>query len=515
MKSKSKKTKSVYRSQNNTLRDIFARAGDPQKILCVAIDYAKRKHLALICDGHGDILKNHFPVDNTPEGVAFLIEQITLTARRRKIPQTQIFLGGEDEPTYVANFTAALRNSGYLVMRVNAHEAKENRESHAASTDALDLIGIAKTLLSRRALPSGDNAPSDPAYYQLRELTRARRALIRQQTATANRIHAIVDQLLPGFLDASKSGLTPFSEASIALMKQRFSATEIARRKPTALAKTLRHHRVHHPEQTAAKIIQLARNALPPAPHRIAALQRTLTAAVDLHHCLTQNAHDLRQQAAQTLLTTPYALLTSIPGIGFVLAAGIAGELGHPDHLRSTDSLCSYAGIVPKTLQTGGPDSPAKQSHTSPRCNRILKDWTVQSAQKIHYYGVPEHKDRITRWNAQGRHGLYAGARHYLRLLRTIVKNRIPYLNPAARAQAASKEQLSAGALETWTILQNKWRTIPGGIDGILDEAHHIGYWRRVLKQTRDIDLPPDHKTQPTTNTPKNKPGKTTPQPRS
>lgn len=469
MKSKSKKTKSVYRSQNNTLRDIFARAGDPQKILCVAIDYAKRKHLALICDGHGDILKNHFPVDNTPEGVAFLIEQITLTARRRKIPQTQIFLGGEDEPTYVANFTAALRNSGFLVMRVNAHEAKENRESHAASTDALDLIGIAKTLLSRRALPSGDNAPSDPAYYQLRELTRARRALIRQQTATANRIHAIVDQLLPGFLDASKSGLTPFSEASIALMKQRFSATEIARRKPTALAKTLRQHRVHHPEQTAE----------------------------------------------QTLLTTPYALLTSIPGIGFVLAAGIAGELGHPDHLRSTDSLCSYAGIVPKTLQTGGPDSPAKQSHTSPRCNRILKDWTVQSAQKIHYYGVPEHKDRITRWNAQGRHGLYAGARHYLRLLRTIVKNRIPYLNPAARTQAASKEQLSAGALETWTILQNKWRTIPGGIDGILDEAHPIGYWRRVLKQTRDIDLPPDHKTQPTTNTPKNKSGKTTPQPRS
>lgn len=491
MKSKAKKTKSVYRSQNNTLRDIFARAGDARKILCVAIDYAKRKHLALICDGHGDILKNHFPVDNTPEGVAFLTEQITITARRRKIPQTQIFLGGEDEPTYVANFTAALRKSGYLVMRVNAHEAKENRESHAASTDALDLIGIAKTLLSRRALPSGDITPGNPAYYQLRELTRARRSLVRQQTATANRIHAIVDQLLPGFLDASKSGLTPFSEASIALMKQRFSASEIARRKPTALAKTLRHHRVHHPDETAAKIIQLARNALPPAPHRIAALQRTLTAAVDLHHCLTHNALDLRQQASVILLTTPYALLTSIPGIGFVLAAGIAGELGDPDHLRPTDSLCSYAGIVPKTIQTGGPDSPAKQSHTSPRCNHILKDWTVQSAQKIHLYGVPEHKDRITRWNAEGRHGLYAGARHYLRLLRTIVKNRIPYLNPAARAQGASKPQLQAGAKETWTILQRKWRTIPGGLDGILDETHPIGHWRRVLKETHGIDLSP------------------------
>jgi hypothetical protein len=36
-------------------------------------------------------------------------------------------------------------------LRVNAAEAAENRENHHASTDELDLLGIAKTLLSRRA----------------------------------------------------------------------------------------------------------------------------------------------------------------------------------------------------------------------------------------------------------------------------------------------------------------------------------------------------------------------------
>ena len=70
----------------------------------------------------------------------------------------------------------------------------------------------------------------------------------------------------------------------------------------------------------------------------------------------------------------------------------------------------AYAGIVPRTLQSGGPDSPAVQGHASPRCNRILKDWTVQSAQKIHLYGPPELKDRITRWNANGQHGIFAAA---------------------------------------------------------------------------------------------------------
>ena len=147
-------------------------------------------------------------------------------------------------------------------MRVNAHEAKENRKNHAASTDQLDLIGIAKTLLSRRARSSGDASPENPAYHHLRELARCRRSLVRQQTATANRIHALVDQLFPGFLDDSKTCLTAFCDASIKLMKDRFSAPEIAKRKPTALAKTLRRLLVHHPDEAAAKIINLACSAL-------------------------------------------------------------------------------------------------------------------------------------------------------------------------------------------------------------------------------------------------------------
>jgi hypothetical protein len=110
-------------------------------------DYAKSKHVALFCDGNGDILRQSFPVDNSAEGVAFLIKQITATARRRKIPKCQIFLGGEDDPSYVANFNAALRLRQYLVLRGNAAEAAENRENQIASTDLLDLLGIAKPSL--------------------------------------------------------------------------------------------------------------------------------------------------------------------------------------------------------------------------------------------------------------------------------------------------------------------------------------------------------------------------------
>ena len=490
MKKSYHKIQSVYRNQNALVRAVFERAGDNRKVLCVALDYAKRKHVALICDGNGDVLKNSFPVENNAAGIAHLIKEISATARRRKIPKDQIFLGGEDEAAYVANFTAALRGKGYLVVRVNAYEAKENRENLLASTDTLDLLGIAKTLLSRRARLTGETATADPAYHHLRELTRCRRGLVRQQTAASNRIHALADQLFPGFLNGSKSALTPFSEASLELMLERFSSPEIARRKPATLANTLRRHGVQQADETAAKIILLAREALPPAAHRVATLQRTLAATVDLYQCLKRNALELRADAALTLATTPYVMLTSIPGIGFVLAAGLAGELGDPKKLGKLDSLCAYAGIVPRTLQSGGPDSPAIQGHASPRCNRILKDWTVQSAQKIHLYGPPELKDRITRWNAEGKHGIFAAARRHLRLTSTLVKNEHPYLAPSGRGHQATPEQIASAAHATWTVLQRKWRAVSGGLDLILDEAHPLGFWRKVMLELHGIDLP-------------------------
>ena len=94
MSKPTRKIQSVYRNQNAIVRAIFERAGDARKVLCVALDYAKRKHVALICDGHGDILKAAFPVENNAAGIAHLIKEISATARRRKIPKDQIFLGG-------------------------------------------------------------------------------------------------------------------------------------------------------------------------------------------------------------------------------------------------------------------------------------------------------------------------------------------------------------------------------------------------------------------------------------
>lgn len=78
---KSKANQSVYRNQNSLIRALFERAGSARKVLCVALDYAKRKHVALICDGNGDVLKSSFPVENNTAGIEHLIKGFSATAR--------------------------------------------------------------------------------------------------------------------------------------------------------------------------------------------------------------------------------------------------------------------------------------------------------------------------------------------------------------------------------------------------------------------------------------------------
>ena len=98
-------------------------------MMCVPMDYAKNDHLVMFCNGHGDILRKPFSVKNTPEGLAYIEDQVTRSCTKRGIKKEHVFFGGEDANSFAKNFVSTLRNKGFLVANVNAHDAKKQRES--------------------------------------------------------------------------------------------------------------------------------------------------------------------------------------------------------------------------------------------------------------------------------------------------------------------------------------------------------------------------------------------------
>ncbi len=476
---------SIWGRQSQELLRVFEDAGSSTKVLCVPLDYAKREHLALMCNGNGDILRRPFAVQNSPAGLDYLLEQVNRCCRHHRISPEHVFFGGEDPGSYAQNFVSTLRSGGWLVAGVNAHDAKEQRDTAQATTDRVDLTGIAKVLLSRR----GNCSPAQSgAYRNLRTLVRHRRREVQMVTALRGRIHTVVDQLCPGFLDEQRSGISPFSESSLWLMEDRFSAAQIRRRRQPALIAALGRHGTPQPQRAAAKLKAHAASVLT-APHQhLITLQTSLAHSVRHYRCLCESIKQLERETAVWLAQTQGAFLTSVRGIGIVLAAGMTAEIGDPYTQGLVSTLCSYAGIIPRVYQTGGTQAEATTGSVAKRCNRILKDYTVQSANHIGIHGPDDLMADYKRRDANGQHADFGIGRRYLRMGMHLMRTSQVYLPPELRRPKTTPGERATYYLRTWPYLREKWHKT-GALDVAFAHDKPLGQWRQMVQELYEIRL--------------------------
>jgi len=342
MKSKA----SIYGNSNPQLTKLFETAGHSAKVMCVALDYAKEKHTALICDGRGQLLQKSFPVENSSEGAQALLEQVRRRAKKHKIAPEHVFFGGEDCPSYAENFVRRLR--------------QQNR-------------------------------------------------------------------LVPGFLDRTKSGISPFGQASLELMAERFSPEQLRRRSRKTLLQWLGQRGLEQPQAAADQLKALVQAALEPAPEQAAMLQQSLAQLIKLYRGTSTSIGLMDKEVAYWLARTPGAFLTSIDGIGVTLAAVWTAELGPVSQWRAVRCLCSYSGVAPRSKQTGGPDKAPVVGSRQRRCNTRLKNAVLQAVQKVRQYGPEDLRQSARRLEEQGSHVEFGLAKRLLRLGKYLVLNGTVY----------------------------------------------------------------------------------------
>jgi len=479
------KKRSIFGQQSQELLRIYEEAGTSKKVLVGAIDYAKKDHVVMLCNGNGDILRKPFAVKNTPEGVDFLLAQMQATCRYHKINPRHAFFGGEDCGSYTENFSECVRERGWLMAGVNAQDAKKQRENLQASTDRLDLLGISRMLINRR----GNCAPSQSGPYRnMRTVARDRRKLVNLSTAERNRMHTLVDRLFPGFLDEKMSGLTSFHPPSLRIMEDHFSARQIAKRKRSTLAGLISRAGGQRPEETASKLQSYAATVLHAAPEYVSTMQFSLTRHVALYRCLKGNIDALERETAVWLAQTQGAFLMTLRGIGMVLAAGVAAEIGDPTTQMPVNNLVSYAGIIPRVSQSGGPDSEAHTGSVSKRCNRILKDYIVQSGSHLGLHGVADLMEDHHRRDAAGQHANFGIARRYLRIGMHLMRNSTIYLPPDLRGSNVPTEARVEYYQILWPYLLDKWKKYGAHTVAFAPE-NPLGQWRNMIQELYHIEL--------------------------
>ena len=271
-------------------------------------------------------------------------------------------------------------------------------------------------------------------------------------------------------------------------MQARFSAPQIRRRQRGALIRNLEKRGTKKAEQVAAKLQEYASQMLTTPDEYTATLQISLASHVTHYRCLYEGAQQLVNEMAQLLAQTQGAFLTSIKGIGIVLAAGVTAEIGDPLAQRSTDQLASYAGIVPKVKQTGGIQGPSITSHVSKRSNHILKDFVVQSAFHIGRYGPDDMKDDFSRREAAGQHADFGIARRFVRMAMCMMRTSQVYLPPEMRSTHIKPARRADYYLAMWPYLRDKWSKA-NSLKVSFAKDNPLGQWRNIVQEIYGIKL--------------------------
>ena len=260
-------------------------------------------------------------------------------------------------------------------------------------SDKLDTHGM-NVLQRNGTLPTVWIPPG--ALRELRELTRTRVVLVAQRTRWKNRISATL----------AKWGL-PASEYSDAYGKK--AREELEQR----LGRL--------PEQT-----------------RWATQQMLLQL-----DGLSAQIREFEKRLEQLVEVTPeMQWLLTLPGVGVILAATIALEIGEIGRFLSAERLASYAGTVPRVHSSG---DRTRYGRTRPDVNRYLK-WAFAEAGNstaVNYRRFPErHVSQLyARLRTRKGHNKAVGAvaRHLAEAAFHVLSRRQPYRDPTSNMGRTSE----------------------------------------------------------------------------
>lgn len=310
-------------------------------MIAVGIDVGKRTHHACFLDGHGQEIARPLRFANTAAGVQQFHDRLQLLPA----PAT---LALEASGHYWLGVHRRLTAAGLTVQVVKPLQTDAFRRTgvRKTKTDRRDAFVLADLVRIGRARP---NYVPDDTLLQLRELTRFRWHLADRIGDAKRRLLTVLDRIFPEFADQFTD---PFGTSARALLRQAASAAAFADLELDDL--TVRLHAASRGRFGRAKADALRRCAQDSLG--VAALgtvgQLEVEALLD-ELAVLERQLQRADAAIATLLAQIPQQLTTIPGIGPVLAASILAEIGEMHRFPRLAALVAYAGLDPGVFASG------------------------------------------------------------------------------------------------------------------------------------------------------------------
>lgn len=331
-------------------------------MIYVGIDVSKDKHDCSILSSDGQALLKPFPIPNNLEGFHTLTSAI---ASFEENPN-KVKVGLEATGHYSFNILGYLLEKDYVCFVFNPLHTNLYRKSltlRKTKTDKVDSKIIAKMLLSEV-----DLKPYSKALYhneQLKSLSRYRFSKIRERSNLKQQFTRLVNILFP---ELEKLVPSLHLSSVYALLEEFPGASFIAKAHLTKLTNLLcTSSKGHYKKEKTLKIRDAAVHSIGCVmPAKSLELKHT----IQLIRILSKEIDEIESQIQQ-IMEVIHSPITSIPGLGFRMAAMILSEIGDFSNFDSPDKILAFAGISPSTYQSGKLDN--AYSHMEKRGSRYLR----------------------------------------------------------------------------------------------------------------------------------------------
>ena len=310
----------------------------------IGIDIAKRSHEAVIITEDGQIVRKAFNFRNNCTGYNLLLEQV----RKLTNVKSQIVFAMESTAHYWLALYARLLKDGYTVIVLNPIQSHSLRELYIrkTKTDAKDSLIIADLVRFGRCQAS--NVPQDKLL-ALRELCRSRAYLIDTAADLKRKLIALLDRIFPEYETLFDS---IFGKASVAVLRKYPTPQKLKNAHLEKLTEILWESSGGHFWEWKARQLKEAAYSSFGIEDSCGVYSALLGMFLEQILSLTEQA-DLIEKQIASLLKEFDTQLTSIPGVGTVLAATILSEIGDISRFSSADKLLAFAGLDPSVKQSG------------------------------------------------------------------------------------------------------------------------------------------------------------------
>jgi transposase len=360
--------------------------------LFVGIDVSSKTNVLCALDFQGNKLLNQKVLNNQP-GAKAISDSIVECLNSNDLKYVVIALESTSFfSNHVANFLSSseeLLPFKPLVYCLNPKTVANYRKSFVDmdKTDPLDAFVIADFARCGR-ITSGPWRGAQ--FLALQRLTRHRLHLVecitREKTYMVSNIYLKFSELT--VLD---KGDKPFSNTygttSAAVLTQFLSLDDIVYSSIEDLVAFVREkgkNRFSDPHETARLLQKAARDSYRLDKVLYEPLNVAIASSFNVIKAMEDEVKAVDKAIEKTikgLNTTEYQSLTSIPGIGPVLASGILAEIGTIVSFGSHDALAKYAGLTWRVNQSGNYSSDdTKMTKTG---NKYLRYYLIEAANSV------------------------------------------------------------------------------------------------------------------------------------